>query len=64
MFARGSGYEHWEDVKKNQKMHIQKWHKMGESDGAKKDDKDGDKGADKGGGGRRARSKLRSTGSD
>ena len=40
MFARGSGHEHWEDVKKNQKLHIQKWHKMGEVDTGKADKED------------------------
>ena len=28
MFARGTGKDHWEDVMKNQKTHIQKWHKL------------------------------------
>jgi hypothetical protein len=28
MFARGSGQEHWEEVKKFSKQHIQKWHVM------------------------------------
>ncbi len=33
MFARGSGHEHWEDVKKNQKMFIQRWHPLAPADG-------------------------------
>ena len=59
MFARGSGHEHWEDVKKNQKMHIQKWHKMGEVDNGKADkaDKDADKADAKAGRARRARAR-------
>lgn len=28
MFARGKGQEHWEEVMKNQKTHIQRWHKL------------------------------------
>ena len=28
MFARGVGREHWDEVMKNQKTHIQKWHKL------------------------------------
>eukprot|EP00094_Tigriopus_californicus_P012895 TCALIF_12468-PA protein Name:"Similar to SYT15 Synaptotagmin-15 (Homo sapiens)" AED:0.03 eAED:0.03 QI:0/0.9/0.81/1/0.9/0.81/11/60/536 len=36
MFARGSGQEHWEDMTKNQKMHIQKWHKLTEADSKEK----------------------------
>ena len=28
MFARGIGREHWDEVMKNQKTHIQKWHKL------------------------------------
>ncbi len=28
MFARGSGVDHWEEVKKNQKIHIQRWHQL------------------------------------
>ena len=28
MFARGRGKEHWDEVMKNQKSHIQKWHKL------------------------------------
>jgi len=30
MFARGVGREHWDEVMKNQKTHIQKWHKLQE----------------------------------
>ena len=26
MFARGKGQEHWEDIRKFQKQHIQRWH--------------------------------------
>ena len=32
MFARGIGREHWDEVMKNQKTHIQKWHKLQVSD--------------------------------
>ena len=28
MFARGSGQEHWDEVKKFRKQHIQKWHEL------------------------------------
>ena len=28
MFARGTGKEHWDEVMKNQKSYIQKWHKL------------------------------------
>lgn len=28
MFARGTGKEHWDEVMKNQKTHIQRWHKL------------------------------------
>ena len=28
MFARGVGQQHWDEVMKNQKSHIQKWHKL------------------------------------
>ena len=30
MFARGTGKDHWDEVMKNQKTHIQKWHKLRE----------------------------------
>ncbi len=32
MFARGAGNEHWEDVKKFTKQHVQKWHVLQEPD--------------------------------
>ena len=31
MFARGSGQDHWDEVKKFRKQHIQKWHVLQES---------------------------------
>lgn len=59
MFARGSGHEHWEEVKKKQKMFIQKWHQLAQDSASASSSSAQDSG---GGGGKKDEEKGQRTG--